>query len=138
MSSLISIYPFKLHSVPYACVYYHRIPGDASCVEFTTSSQTRVATQSVVSEMQSITGSIEGPDVMGEMLFEHIDRDKLSLSDQAGLGLQQERLPLDDRLTLSLQEKFTVPESLSETLTAEVVAFSTVENLHITLLCIFN
>ncbi|PVD22986.1 hypothetical protein C0Q70_16246 [Pomacea canaliculata] len=107
---------------------WFKIPGDASCVEFTTSSQTRVATQSVVSEMQSITGSIEGPDVMGEMLFEHIDRDKLSLSDQAGLGLQQERLPLDDRLTLSLQEKFTVPESLSETLTAEVnsAAMSTI------------
>lgn len=87
-------------------------------------------TQSVTSTLQSVTGSVSGSlesqDALGVLLFEPSERERMSVS---SLERQDERrMSIDDRLTLSIQEQFTVPECLSETLTAEVnsAAMSTI------------
>ncbi|KAK7489013.1 hypothetical protein BaRGS_00019674 [Batillaria attramentaria] len=83
--------------------------------------------QSVMSTTRSVSGSLEGHDALGVLLFEPAERDRLSLSYQEERQGER-RMSVDDRLALSLQEQFTVPECLSETLTAEVnsAAMSTI------------
>lgn len=76
-------------------------------------------TQSVTSLTQSMLASAGDQSGADEQALEHIEREKMSMSYQDVVVGKEERL-VEDRLALSLQEKFKVPECLSETLTAEV------------------
>ncbi|KAK7099647.1 RB1-inducible coiled-coil protein 1-like isoform X2 [Littorina saxatilis] len=90
------------------------------------SSTASFITQSITSVTQSVSESVDTGQahVLGPG-----ERSRLSLSYQEGEGERQDSEMLtDDQLFLSLQDKFPVPQCLSETLTAEVnsAAMSTI------------
>ena len=82
------------------------------------SSTASFTTQSIMSVTQSVSESVDTGQVL---LLEPAEHDRLSLSCQGAEERHELRLPADDKLFLSLQEKFPlVGHCLSESLTAEV------------------
>ena len=85
------------------------------------SSTASFTTQSTTSVTQSVSESVDTGQVLLLEPAEPAERDRLSLSCQGVEEQHELRLPADDKLFLSLQEKFPlVGHCLSESLTAEV------------------